>query len=355
NSGAEAEGTTVLVTATTDGAVSGDQTLGLKIGGFGITAGDYSLSNSVLTLLDGQTTATATFTVLDDALSEGPETARLSLSNLSAGLQLGTTTSQAIVIADNDNSGIFNFEQWVSYTTIRFGQVYQSALVDFNSEVGGLRLAPLFDEADYLREHPDVASAVQQGFFRYGFEHFILFGIQEGRAPSDWFDEQYYLAQNADVAAAVNAGHMSAIEHFLYFGHRENRNPSAFFDAKDYLLNNPDVKAAVDAGGFDSGFEHYIEFGAEEGRVKGLLFEERTYLQQNPDVAAAVQGGGIALGLYHYLALGQSEGRAPSASFDESAYLGRYSDVAAAVGGTGFASGFEHYLLFGRTEGRIAV
>ncbi|MEM9118770.1 MAG: hypothetical protein AAGD09_12925 [Cyanobacteria bacterium P01_F01_bin.56] len=250
---------------------------------------------------------------------------------------------------------IFNFEQWVSYTTIRYGQVYQSALVDFNFEFGGLRLASLFDEADYLREHPDVALAVQQGFFRYGFEHFALFGINEGRAPSDWFDEDYYLDQNPDVAAAVNAGQMTAIGHFLYFGHRENRNPSAFFDAKDYLLNNPDVKAAVDAGGFDSGFEHYIEFGAEEGRVSGLLFEERTYLQQNPDVAAAVQGGGIALGLYHYLYFGQSEGRDPSASFDESAYLERYGDVAAAVGGNAFASGFEHYLLFGRTEGRIAV
>ncbi|MEM7647917.1 MAG: Ig-like domain-containing protein [Cyanobacteria bacterium P01_A01_bin.70] len=355
NSGAEAEGTTITVTATADDAVSGDQTLTLNVAGLNLTPEDYRLSDSVLTILNGQTTATTTFTIVDDALSEGAETALLSLSNPSAGLLLGTTTKQAIAIADNDNNGIFNFEQWVSLQTIRTGQTYQSTVVDFNIEVGGLRLAPLFDETDYLNDNPDVAAAVQQGVYNYGFEHFVLFGIKEGRAPSDWFDADYYLAQNADVAAAVSRGETTAIEHFLLFGHLENRDPSAAFDASDYLLNNPDVKAAVDAGLIDSAFEHYLESGAEEGRQSGLLFDESFYLAQNLDVAAAVQTGAFALGLYHFLSFGQVEGRDPSAAFDQSAYLANNGDVAAAVAAGGFASGFEHYVLFGRAEGRVAV
>ncbi|NEQ47648.1 MAG: hypothetical protein F6K00_30540 [Leptolyngbya sp. SIOISBB] len=248
---------------------------------------------------------------------------------------------------------LFNFEQWVSLVAIRTGQVYQSALVDFNIEVGGLRIAPLFDETDYLSDNPDVAAAVQQGGFNYGFEHFVLWGIKEGRAPSNWFDADYYLAQNADVAAAVSSGQMTAIEHFLGFGHRENRDPSAGFDAADYLLNHPDVQAAVAAGVVDSAFEHYIEFGAAEGRLDGLLFDESFYLQQNPDVAAAVQKGDFALGLYHFLSFGQREGRDPSSLFDQSAYLERHGDVAAAVASGALASGFEHFLLFGRAEGRV--
>ncbi|NEQ45429.1 MAG: DUF4347 domain-containing protein [Leptolyngbya sp. SIOISBB] len=264
-------------------------------------------------------------------------------------------------------NAIFNFEQWmslkaislfkqgISLPTIFTGTVYQSTLVEFNVEIGGLRIAPLFDESAYLSKNLDVAAAVQQGIYQYGFEHFVLFGMNEGRSPSNWFDEQYYLAQNADVAAAVSIGQTTAIAHFLHFGHRENRDPSAFFDADDYLLKNPDVKASVDGGLMDSAFEHYIELGAEQGLQAGLLFDESFYLQQNPDVAAAVQAGTFALGLYHFLFLGQSEGRDPSSLFDQSAYLARYGDVAAAVAGGAFTSGFEHYILAGRAEGRIAV
>lgn len=253
-------------------------------------------------------------------------------------------------------NAFFSFEQWVSYTTIRFGQVYQSRLVDFNFEIGGLRVAPLFDETDYLSDNPDVALAVQQGVFKYGFEHFVLYGLNEGRSCGDWFDKDFYLAQNPDVADAVNQGQVrSAIAHFFAFGHREKRNPNQFFDADDYLLKNPDVKAAFEAGGFDSPFEHYAEYGAEEGRVSGLLFEESFYLSQNPDVAAAVSQGTFALGLYHFLSFGQVEGRDPSSLFDQSAYLARYGDVAAAVAGGVFVSGFEHYLLYGRAEGRVTV
>ncbi|MEM9767541.1 MAG: hypothetical protein AAF892_06655, partial [Cyanobacteria bacterium P01_D01_bin.71] len=262
---------------------------------------------------------------------------------------------QAYTLA-NAPHRVFNFEQWVSYTTIHSGQVYQSALVDFNVEVGGLRIASLFDETDYLSDNPDVAAVVQQGVYNYGFEHFVLFGMDEGRAPSDWFDADYYLSQNADVAAAVSRGETTAISHFLNFGHRENRDPSALFDASDYLLNNPDIKAVVDGGLLDSAFDYYIEFGAEDGRLSGgWLFEEAFYLAQNPDVATAVRIGALTDGLSHFLSFGQREGRDPSASFDQSAYLANNSDVAAAVASGVFASGFEHYLLFGRAEGRVTA
>jgi hypothetical protein len=254
------------------------------------------------------------------------------------------------------NNAFFSFEQWVAYTAIKTGVVYQSSLVDFNIQVGGLRVAPLFDEAAYLQANPDVAAAVQQGTLRYGFEHFVRFGMDEGRTPGDWFDQDYYLAQNSDVATAIENGTVrSAIAHFFAFGHRESRNPNAFFDADDYLLNNSDVKDAIAAGRIDSAFEHYAEFGIEEGRQSGFLFDEAFYLEKNPDVAAAVQAGTFALGMYHFFSIGQSEGRDPSSLFDQSAYLERYGDVAAAVAGGAFASGFEHYLLHGYAEGRIAV
>ncbi|MFN8349193.1 MAG: Ig-like domain-containing protein [Spirosomataceae bacterium] len=102
NSGSEAGATAITVTATTSQAVVGDQTVSLGVSGTNITAGDYSLSNTTLTILNGQTTGTATFTIVDDALIEGSETAALTISNPSAGITLGSTTTQNITITDND-------------------------------------------------------------------------------------------------------------------------------------------------------------------------------------------------------------------------------------------------------------
>ena len=49
-----------------------------------------------------QTSGSVTFTVVDDAAVEVTETAVLTISNPSAGITLGGTLSQSVVITDND-------------------------------------------------------------------------------------------------------------------------------------------------------------------------------------------------------------------------------------------------------------
>jgi hypothetical protein len=102
NTGSEAAGSVITVTATASSVVSGDQTVDLLVTGAGVSVSDYSLSNTTITINDGQTTGSITFTVQDDALVEGAETATISLTNPSAGLNLGSTVSQNIVITDSD-------------------------------------------------------------------------------------------------------------------------------------------------------------------------------------------------------------------------------------------------------------
>ncbi|PKV49898.1 gliding motility-associated-like protein [Aquimarina sp. MAR_2010_214] len=106
NTGTEAAGTVITVTATSSAAVVGAQTIDLATTGVGITASDFTLSNATITIPDGMTTGTVSFTVLDDALVEGTETATLTISNLSTGIALGTTTTQDVVITDNDSASI---------------------------------------------------------------------------------------------------------------------------------------------------------------------------------------------------------------------------------------------------------
>ncbi len=102
NAGSETAKSVITVTATAASAVTAAQTVALGVTGTGITSGDYTLSSPTITILSGATSGTATFTVVDDTLVEGTETATLTISNPSAGITLGATTAQNIVIADND-------------------------------------------------------------------------------------------------------------------------------------------------------------------------------------------------------------------------------------------------------------
>ena len=107
NSGSEAAQSAITVTATASAAVAGDQSVTLSVGGGGISSGDYTLNDTTagsvsITIPGGSTAGTATFKVVDDALYEGSETAVLTLSSPSAGLALGATLTQSIVISDND-------------------------------------------------------------------------------------------------------------------------------------------------------------------------------------------------------------------------------------------------------------
>ena len=133
-SGTEAGTTAITVTATAASAVSGVQTVSLAVTGTGITAGDFTLSNTTITIPNGATTGTVTFSVKDDLLNEGTETATLTISSPSAGIALGTTLTQNIAITDNDNAGTSTYGLPVTgaYRVVRNGstiEIYNSTPV----------------------------------------------------------------------------------------------------------------------------------------------------------------------------------------------------------------------------------
>lgn len=101
NAGSEAAANNITVTATASAPVTGNQTVTLGVTGGGITGFDYTLSGTTITILSGQTTGTVTFKIRNDAEPEGTETAVLTINNPSAGISLGTTTTQNVAIADN--------------------------------------------------------------------------------------------------------------------------------------------------------------------------------------------------------------------------------------------------------------
>lgn len=110
-SGSEAAASVITITATASAPVVGNQTVTLTVAGTGITSGDYTISNGgVITILNGNTIGTVTFTIVDDSDVEGQETAVISYTagSLSAGLIPGTSTSVNINITDNDGLVLYS-------------------------------------------------------------------------------------------------------------------------------------------------------------------------------------------------------------------------------------------------------
>ena len=104
NVGTEANTTVITVTASASSTLLNTETVQVTVSGTNITGSDYSLSNNTITIPAGSSSGSVTFTVVDDIVMEGTETAILTISNPSSGIVLGTTSIQNIVITDNDNS-----------------------------------------------------------------------------------------------------------------------------------------------------------------------------------------------------------------------------------------------------------
>jgi hypothetical protein len=106
NTGTESNQTTITLTAIADAAVSGPQSVDLAVSGSGIGAGDFVLSATKIVIADGQTAGTETFTIQEDDVLEGIETATVNILNPSAGLVLDTNLSEDISITDNDTASL---------------------------------------------------------------------------------------------------------------------------------------------------------------------------------------------------------------------------------------------------------
>ena len=196
---------------------------------------------------------------------------------------------------------------------------------------------------------------------------------------SSVFDANYYLSNNPDVAKATAGNSDLALDHFINYGMSEGRRGSATFDVQSYFNEYPDLRAAF---GFDlvKYYEHYVTAGKAEGRhgtgcskiegyattINGVdyssVYDSSFYLSNNEDIRNAFSKrspAGVvmiddAAVLRHFVSCGMAEGRRGSKSFDVLSYYNRYPDLRRAFGAN-LTALYGHYLSSGRAEGRIAT
>ena len=165
------------------------------------------------------------------------------------------------------------------------------------------------------------------------------------------YDFEYYSMANEDVAVALGYDKDKMYEHWLNFGMAEGRNASMVFNAKYYLEVNPDVRAAV-GNDYIAAYEHFVTTGLLAGLESSPVFSVKYYLQANQDVAEAF-GNDYVKAANHFNQNALAEGRSGSGNFDYTVYKDCNTDVAELYENDkkGY---YIHYINHGRAEGRTA-
>ena len=193
---------------------------------------------------------------------------------------------------------------------------------------------------------------------------------------SSVFDADYYLNKYPDVNEWANGSKDKALDHFINYGMSEGRRGSEAFDVQSYYNEYPDLRAAFGTD-LASYYSHYLMYGKKEGRhatgcskLKGAatkaggvdyapVYDPEYYLSRNGDVEKAFTKstyGGVTMVddsavLRHFINYGMSEGRRGSEAFDVYSYRTRYLDLRKAYG-SNLKEYYLHYLEYGMKEHR---
>ncbi|MCR5292756.1 MAG: hypothetical protein K6E28_07725 [Eubacterium sp.] len=229
--------------------------------------------------------------------------------------------------------------------------------------------AAVFNADYYLSRYADLRKAYGNNRDK-AFNHFINFGIKEGRCASPAFDVNYYKNTYADLRSVYGNDNMKYVSHFLKFGSLEGRRASALFDVYSYKNYHADLRTAF-GNSLPRYYEHYNNYGYQEGRaalgastvrnavtVSGTtdyraVYDYYYYTERYPDIKAAYGNDDIAV-LNHFIKYGMKEGRQGNSEFNLSKYKSAYADLRNAYGNdnTGY---YLHYIKFGKSEGRNAT
>lgn len=137
----------------------------------------------------------------------------------------------------------------------------------------------------------------------------------------DIFDAKYYADSYADLKEAFGYDENLLYNHFITYGLQEGRNMSPVLDVAAYREAYEDLRAAF-GDDWEAYVNHFLSYGAGEMRERGVLFNPVIYADAYPDIKAAYGDDLLAI-IRHYLTFGIAENRTIGTS-------NGYADMAAA-------------------------
>lgn len=199
----------------------------------------------------------------------------------------------------------------------------QSGTTTGNYVVDGVDYSPVFNADYYYNHHKDVANAFGNDAQAL-FNHFMNYGINEGRQASEEFNVESYKVNNPDLVSIFGNDTRTYYVHYVKYGKAENRKAtgdnsgnqgyvvdgidySTVFDADYYYANHKDV---ANAFGNDKQalFNHFMDYGIYEGRQASEEFNVDVYKANNADLVNAF-GDDTRTYYIHYIKYGKAENR----------------------------------------------
>ncbi|SFG04132.1 N-acetylmuramoyl-L-alanine amidase [Lachnospiraceae bacterium C7] len=139
-----------------------------------------------------------------------------------------------------------------------------------------------FDVKSYKNANRDLRVAYKNDLSKY-YMHYINYGYREGRTTTNCpeilkpitqyngvdyslvYDYDYYITHNNDVKNAFGGDDIKVLEHFINYGMNEGRQAKETFNVQTYKNNYGDLRAAY---GNDNKkyYMHYINYGYRENR-----------------------------------------------------------------------------------------
>lgn len=135
---------------------------------------------------------------------------------------------------------------------------------------------------------------------------------------STFFDAEFYAEQYPDVVKICGTDDEALYEHYMTYGIKEGRNCSEIFNVVLYREHYPDLEESF-GDNWEAYVDHYLNIGVKEGRDGCGSFDAVTYADRYEDLKQAY-GYDLEKLYEHYKLLGQAEGR-EAESF--TAYLNR--------------------------------
>ena len=182
------------------------------------------------------------------------------------------------------------------------------------------------------------------------------------------YNYNYYRTHNTDLQKVFGTNEQKYVEHFVNYGMKEGRQGSEEFNVEIYKYNYSDLRSAY---GNDNAkyYKHYVNYGKAEGRngktklstgsstvYNGVDYKDvynyDYYRTKNADLQK-VFGTDSAKYLEHFVEHGMDEGRQGSEEFNLEIYKNNNADLCKAYGSKN-KSYYMHYINYGKAEGRNA-
>ena len=246
-----------------------------------------------------------------------------------------------------------------------------------------------FNVHAYKALYKDLRTVYGNANLNSYYMHYIQYGCKEGRKAtgntivtdgitsyhgmdySAVYNYNYYISHNPDVARAFPNDDIQVLDHFVKYGMQEGRQACANFNVKSYRNQYADLRRAYGTD-LKSYYMHYSRYGKNEGRegtgCEGQLCGATTiyngvdyasvydfyfYTAYNPDVLRAY-GYDEDKVLAHFVSYGMDEGRQAKSNYNVYTYKNAYADLQSAFGNH-LKMYYIHYINYGVNEGRQAI